>query len=92
MLPSSVENQASRMIRPNSVPRSAIIQSGGEARVRIVAGDGIVAERRIGFVDWPAESVIVTSGLQPGEEEVAAGVHVLQPGQKVTRFAGAATQ
>jgi len=36
--------------------------------------------------------MVIASGLQPGEEVVAAGVHVLQPGQKVTRFAGAATQ
>lgn len=71
-----------RRDRAISVPRSAIIQSGGEARVRIVAGDGIVAERRIGFVDWPAESVIVTSGLQPGER-ILLDPEAAQPGEKV---------
>lgn len=71
-----------RRDRAISVPRSAIIQSGGEARVRIVAADGIVAERRIGFVDWPAESVIVTSGLQPGER-ILLDPEAAQPGEKV---------
>ncbi len=65
-----------------SVPRSAIIQSGGEARVRIVSRDGIVTERRIGFIDWPAESVIVTSGLQPGER-ILSDPDAAQPDDKV---------
>jgi hypothetical protein len=30
---------------------------------------------------------VIASGLKPGEEVVVAGVHVLAPGQKVTRFA-----
>jgi RND family efflux transporter MFP subunit len=33
---------------------------------------------------------VIASGLKPGEEVVAAGVHVLAPGQKVTRFAAVA--
>ncbi|WP_211276796.1 phage tail tube protein [Erythrobacter tepidarius] len=65
-----------------SVPRSAIIQSGGEARVRVVPADGIVIERAISFVDWPAESVIVTSGLQAGEH-ILADPDTAQPGEQV---------
>lgn len=72
-----------RRERAISVPRSAIIQSGGGARVRIVSRDSIVADRRIGFVDWPAESVIVTSGLQPGER-ILSDPDAAQPGDKVT--------
>jgi hypothetical protein len=30
--------------------------------------------------------VVIASGLQPGMEVVAAGVHVLSPGQKVTVY------
>lgn len=71
-----------RRERAISVPRSAIVQSGGEARVRIIARDGIVAERRIDFVDWPANSVIVTSGLQPGER-ILSDPDTAQPGDKV---------
>lgn len=71
-----------RRERAISVPRSAIIQSGGDALVRIVSLDGIVAERRIGFVDWPAESVIVTSGLKAGER-ILADPDTALPGDEV---------
>ena len=50
-----------------SVPRSAVLPSGSSAKVRVIGGDNLVIERLVTFIDWPAESVIVTSGLQPGE-------------------------
>ncbi len=65
-----------------SIPRSAITQSDGETRVRLVSVDGIVKERRIGFVDWPAKNVIVTSGLNPGER-VLADPDTALPGETV---------
>ncbi len=68
--------------RAISVPRGAIIQAGGEARVRVVAQDGVVAERQIAFVDWPTENVIVTSGLKPGER-ILSDPDAAQPGEKV---------
>lgn len=68
--------------RAISVPRSAIVQSGGEARVLVVAADGKVAERRIDFIDWPAESVIVTRGLQGGER-ILTDPESAVPGEKV---------
>ncbi|HEY9093073.1 efflux RND transporter periplasmic adaptor subunit [Parasphingorhabdus sp.] len=71
-----------RRERAISVPRSAIVQSAGEAHVLIVSRDGIVAVRRIGFVDWPSESVIVTSGLQPGER-ILSDPSAAQPGDEV---------
>ena len=76
-----------RRDRAISVPRSAIIGSGAEARVRIVAADGIVADRRIGFIDWPADSVIVTGGLKSGET-ILADPDAAQPGDKVRVRAG----
>lgn len=36
--------------------------------------------------------MVILSGLQPGDEVVAAGVHVLSPGQHVTRFAASAAR
>jgi len=30
--------------------------------------------------------VVIAAGLQPGQEVVTAGVHVLTPGQKVGRY------
>ena len=74
--------------RAISVPRSAILGSGSSARVRIVASDGTVQDRRIGFVDWPAETVIVTSGLSRGER-ILADPDATQPGERVkARTAG----
>lgn len=65
-----------------SIARSAIILSGGLAKVRLVGDDNVVIERQITFVDWPAESVIVTSGLQPGER-ILVDPSVVQPGESV---------
>lgn len=65
-----------------SIPRGAIIGSGSDTRVRVVSSDGIVADRQIAFVDWPAESVIVTRGLNPGER-VLADPDAAQPGEEV---------
>jgi hypothetical protein len=39
---------------------------------------------QLGPVD--GNEVVVTSGLQPGQKVVSAGVHVLSPGQKVTVY------
>lgn len=51
-----------------------------------------VQARPVSVAGADGNEVVVTAGLQPGEEVVAAGVHVLAPGQKVTRFAAAATE
>lgn len=65
-----------------SVPRSAVIPSGSVSKVRVVGKDNVVADRAITFIDWPAESVIVTSGLQPGDR-ILAQPDSAQPGEKV---------
>lgn len=49
-----------------SIPRAAILSPDSSPRVRIIGEDGRVAERAIRFTDWPATSVIVTRGLEPG--------------------------
>lgn len=68
--------------RAISVPRSAIVSPGGEAKVRIVDADGVVSERAVGYVDWPAEQVIVTSGLKAGDR-ILADPASAEPGDKV---------
>jgi RND family efflux transporter MFP subunit len=70
--------------RAISVPRSAIIQSGSGAKIRLVGDDDVVIERPISFVDWPAESVIVTSGIKPGER-ILADPDSAKPGEKIRR-------
>jgi multidrug efflux system membrane fusion protein len=49
-----------------------------------------VQQRPVVVAGADGNEVVIASGLKPGEEVVAAGVHVLAPGQKVTRFAAAA--
>lgn len=49
-----------------SVPRGAIVTEGTHNHV-LVLENGIITERAIDFSDWPAERVIVTSGLAPGD-------------------------
>lgn len=78
----SVNLVIERRDRALSVPRSALIPAADGARVRIVGDDGVVAERAIAFVDWPAESVIVTRGLQPGDR-VLADPDSARPGETV---------
>jgi HlyD family secretion protein len=53
-----------------SVPRAAILQPEASPRVRVLGRDGRVAEKAIRFIDWPADQVIVTSGLAAGERVV----------------------
>ncbi|HEY4546803.1 MAG TPA: efflux RND transporter periplasmic adaptor subunit [Pedomonas sp.] len=71
-----------RRERAISVPRSAIVETGNSARIRLVTDDGSVAERQIGFIDWPAETVIVTHGLTPGDR-ILVDPDAAAPGDEV---------
>lgn len=53
--------------RALSIPRGAILAEDAGTHVLLVDAEGRVAKRAIRFIDWPAESVIVTAGLKPGE-------------------------
>ena len=65
-----------------SIPRRAIVLENGAAQVRIVGADGVVQARAITFIDWPAERVIVTSGLKAGER-MLVDPSAARPGDKV---------
>ena len=65
-----------------SVPRTAIIESGGGAWVSVIGADRVVRKRAIAFIDWPAEKVIVVSGLKPGER-ILADPNSAKQGEKV---------
>ena len=65
-----------------SIPRSAILSPGTVPRVRLLNDVGEVAEQRIGFVDWPSENVIVTSGLRLGMHLLADPL-AAKPGDRV---------
>lgn len=54
------------------------------------AASSTVQLRPVVVAGADGNEAVIASGLKPGEEVVAAGVHVLAPGQKVTRFAAVA--
>lgn len=64
-----------------SVPRAAIVTDGARSHVLVMA-DGVAREQEIGFDDWPAERVIVTSGLTAGDA-VILNPATVKPGDLV---------
>jgi HlyD family secretion protein len=74
--------------RAISVPRSALVRARDGATVRIVGPDDVVRARAVRFVDWPAERVIVTSGIKVGDR-VMVDPMAAQPGETVRPSAAA---
>lgn len=71
-----------RRARAISIPRTALILSADGARARLVDKEGMVVERSVTFIDWPAEEVIVTGGIREGDR-LLADPDTAQPGEKV---------
>jgi RND family efflux transporter MFP subunit len=72
------------------LPTSALRQEGGKTAVWVLDAASMTVRLQtieVGTAD--GNQVVVSSGLQAGQEVVVAGVHVLSPGQKVTRYASA---
>jgi HlyD family secretion protein len=65
-----------------SIPRNSISQVRGKMTVLVVGVDDIVRERAISIVDWPAERVIVTAGIDAGER-ILTDPNAAQAGEKV---------
>ena len=66
------------------VPATALVRADGKTAVWVVdKASGTVSMRNIQLGNADANSVRVTSGLQPGDVVVTAGVQALRPGQKV---------
>lgn len=79
------------------LPTSALMRSetgdrSGSAVWVFDAASSTVQPREVVVGGADGNEMLIASGLKPGDEVVAAGVHVLSPGQKVTRFVGAATK
>ncbi|MCB2018992.1 MAG: efflux RND transporter periplasmic adaptor subunit [Hydrogenophaga sp.] len=72
------------------LPTSALFRAPGTDKDSAVwvfdAASGTVNPRTVTVSGADGNDVVVVAGLKDGEEVVAAGVHVLSPGQKVTRF------
>ncbi|MFM7698615.1 MAG: efflux RND transporter periplasmic adaptor subunit, partial [Limnohabitans sp.] len=70
-----------------SLPTSAVRQEGGKTSVWVVDPASMtVRSQAIEVSGMQDNSVVVSSGLQPGQQVVTAGVHVLSEGQKVSYF------
>ncbi len=89
---------------PSAAAGTAVIKLPTSALMRSTEGDrsgsavwvydaaaGTVQPRPVVVAGMDGNEAVIAAGLAPGDEVVATGVHVLSPGQKVTRFAGAST-
>jgi RND family efflux transporter MFP subunit len=69
------------------LPTSALRQEGQGTAVWVLDEATMTVNSQavqLGMVD--GNEVVISSGLQPGQKVVSAGVHVLSPGQKVTVY------
>ncbi len=69
------------------LPVSAVLEQQGKASVWLLDGKTMTVRLQpIQIAGADGNEVVVASGLMPGQEVVTAGVHVLTPGQKVSRY------
>lgn len=70
------------------VPLPAVVERDGKSVVWVLdPGSMTVQAQAVVTSDVLGNIVVVVNGLKAGQEVVTAGAHVLQPGQKVRRFA-----
>lgn len=73
--------------RTLSVPLTAVREAEGRTAVWVLDGASMTVRLQpIDVAGSSGNSVAVASGLKPGDEVVTAGVHVLTPGEHVTRY------
>jgi RND family efflux transporter MFP subunit len=84
--PTGVAAQAIKLPTSALMHDAAQGRSGSAVWVFDVASS-TVQLRPVVVAGADGNEAVIASGLKPGEEVVVAGVHVLAPGQKVTRFA-----
>ena len=69
------------------LPTSALVQAGGATQVWVVDRASMTVKATpIQIATADGNEAVVAAGLQPGDVVVAAGVHVLSPGQKVSFY------
>lgn len=69
------------------LPTSALWQQGQATAVWVLDPASMtVKPQTVQIATADGNDVVVSGGLQPGMQVVVAGVHVLAPGQKVTRY------
>lgn len=69
------------------LPLAAVMQQAGKTSVWVLDGASMTV-RPVAVQVGGAEGneVVIAGGLNPGQEVVVAGAHVLNPGQKVKRY------
>lgn len=66
------------------LPLTALLERDGKTQVWVVdPRQKTVATRDVTLIERTADSIVLASGLQPGERVVTAGVNSLEQGQKV---------
>ena len=72
-------------ITPRSeLPLSALLERDGKTQVWVIDPEQkTVSTRDVALVERTASSIVLASGVQPGERVVIAGVNSLKPGQQV---------
>jgi len=89
VLASGLPGNPSDQIR---LPTSALKQAGNGTVVWVLDEASMtVNTQAVQLGPLVGNEVVITGGLKPGQKVVAAGVHVLSPGQKVTVYGAAAT-
>ena len=69
------------------LPLAAVLQQAGNTSVWVLDGASMTVKPvavQVGGAE--GNEVVISGGLNPGQEVVVAGVHVLSPGQKVKRY------
>lgn len=79
--------QSAATMKAIRLPTSALRQEGAGTAVWVLEPNAMtVSLQPIQLGPVVGSDVVVASGLQPGQQVVVTGVHVLTPGQKVTVF------
>ncbi len=72
------------------LPTSALLRDGNGSAVWLLDSATMTVKlKAIDIATADGNAVVVRSGLEPGMQVVVAGVHVLQPGQKVSLYQAA---
>lgn len=74
-----------------SVARAAILTEAGNSSLFVLEAGSIARKRAVTIIDWPADRLIVTQGLEPGEAVITDATGI-SDGQNVTATALAAVK
>ncbi|MFO1279842.1 MAG: efflux RND transporter periplasmic adaptor subunit [Burkholderiaceae bacterium] len=84
VVPQPMAPQATGVIK---LPTSALRQEGRGSAVWVLDPATLtVRSQPVQIATADGNEVVIASGLQPGQQVVSTGVHVLSPGQKVTIY------